>query len=355
MSSSPTFLDPIVIKLLLGESVLDVGCGYGRWGSLIRSNFWEASLAAPPKVDGIDAFGPNIDMCLTQGCYRRAWQHVLPQPIEGTWDTVLACEVIEHVPQPEVDRTFAVLEGAARRRVIISTPNFPDYRSGGATLTGINAYEAHRSYVSRDEFSRRGYTIIGAGFGNPANELTQAIRHFNSSLIETLQSLSRAFPVLAHSIVAYKDMDAPASARGTSGRSMAGPSLHDLRIATTNGRSLAYDPVRLRLVGSDDLGPATVVLLMQGDSHAIAASAVRGLLTFTPQEAVHSGTRMVNAWELLKVGETVTSFHGIALNRYCDLPVGADIVLIPPPLGLAAQPWFGELLRCIASSGPYAL
>ncbi|HUD58834.1 MAG TPA: hypothetical protein VMQ99_04975, partial [Acetobacteraceae bacterium] len=108
-------------------------------------------------------------------------------------------------------------------------------------------------------------------------------------------------------------------------------------------------------VGSDDLGPATVVLLMQGDSHAIAASAVRGLLTFTPQEAVHSGTRMVNAWELLKVGETVTSFHGIALNRYCDLPVGADIVLTPPPLGLAAQPWFGELLRCIASSGPYVL
>jgi 2-polyprenyl-3-methyl-5-hydroxy-6-metoxy-1,4-benzoquinol methylase len=355
MSSSPTFLDPIVIRLLLGDSVLDVGCGYGRWGSLIRSNFWEASLAAPPTVDGIDAFGPNVDMCLKQGCYRKVWQHVLPQSIEGKWDTVLACEVIEHVPQADVDRSFAVLEASAQRRIIISTPNFPDYRPGGETLTGINDYEAHRSYVSRDEFSRRGYTIVGAGFGNQSIELTQAIIKFNPSLVETLQSLSRAFPVLAHTIVAYKDMDAPASAWNGYGQSLAGPSLHDLRIATVGGRSLAYDPVRLKLVGSDELSRATVVLLMKGDSHAVAVSAAQGLLTFTPHDEVHSGTRMINAWELLRVGETVSSSCGFALKRYCDLPIDADIELVPPPLGVAAQPWFGDLLQYIAMASPYAL
>jgi 2-polyprenyl-3-methyl-5-hydroxy-6-metoxy-1,4-benzoquinol methylase len=98
MSSSPSFLDPIVLKLLLGESVLDVGCGYGRWGNLIRSNFWESRLPAPPRVDGIDAFAPNVEFCSRQDCYGRVWRHVLPEPIEGQWDTVLACEIIEHVP-----------------------------------------------------------------------------------------------------------------------------------------------------------------------------------------------------------------------------------------------------------------
>ena len=49
MSSSPSYLDPIILPLIIGESVLDVGCGYGRWGNLIQSNFWEAGLSSPPK------------------------------------------------------------------------------------------------------------------------------------------------------------------------------------------------------------------------------------------------------------------------------------------------------------------
>jgi SAM-dependent methyltransferase len=167
MSSSPTFLDPIVINLLRGETVLDVGCGYGRWGNLIRSNAWEAGIHTPPQVDGIDAFPPNIEFCARQGTYRKVWHHLLPEPLDGKWDTVVACEVIEHLQPADVDRAFAVLEAAASQRLILSTPNYPDFRPGGDTLTGHNDFEAHHSYISRDEFSRRGYKLIGAGFGYP--------------------------------------------------------------------------------------------------------------------------------------------------------------------------------------------
>lgn len=116
MSSSPSFLDPIVLPLIVGEFVLDVACGYGRWGNLIYANFWEARLSAPPQVDGFDAFAPNVELCQGHHCYRKVWQHTLPHPIEGKWDTVLACEIIEHLPQSDIDRVFAVLEGAARRK-----------------------------------------------------------------------------------------------------------------------------------------------------------------------------------------------------------------------------------------------
>ena len=83
MSSSATFLDPIVIPLIVGDSVLDVGCGYGRWGGLIRSNFWEAGLTRPPVVDGFDAFVPNVALSESTGTYRRVWHQRLPGAIDG--------------------------------------------------------------------------------------------------------------------------------------------------------------------------------------------------------------------------------------------------------------------------------
>jgi hypothetical protein len=324
-----------------------VGCGYGRWGNLIRSNFWESRLPAPPRVDGIDAFAPNVEFCSRQGCYGRVWHHRLPEPLEGQWDTVLACEIIEHVPQSDVDRAFAVLEGAARRRIIISTPNFPDFRPGGGTITGVNDYEAHLSYVSRDEFILRGYKIIGAGFGIPDSEFTNAILKVNPGLLDILQSLSRAFPSMATSVVAFKDMDSATAPLSGQSRSISGLSLHDLRIATVRGRCLAYDPARRMFVCSDGIGPATVMFVMKGDRQAFAVSAAYGMFTFMSLPVVHCRTEVLNIWEILDIGETITSYHGSSLDTYCDLPDGGEIALAPPPLAVVTQTWFGELLRVI--------
>jgi 2-polyprenyl-3-methyl-5-hydroxy-6-metoxy-1,4-benzoquinol methylase len=122
MSSSPTYLDPVIIPLILGDTVLDVGCGYGRWGNLIQSNFWEAGLKKVPLIDGIDAFEPNVEFCSKHHCYRNVWHQILPSPLLEQWDTVLACEIIEHIEQEKVEKVINDLEKAARKRVIFSTP-----------------------------------------------------------------------------------------------------------------------------------------------------------------------------------------------------------------------------------------
>lgn len=206
MSSSASFLDPVVLPLIVGESVLDVGCGYGRWGALIRRNFWEAGLDAPPVVDGLDAFPPNIPLCASSGNYRRVWLQQLPGRIDGRWDTVLASEIIEYMEQRDVPDVLDVLEGAARKRVIITTPNFPYFRGGGETIVGFNEFEAHHAFVSQHDLRQRGYHVTGAGFCNPRSWLFRGLRKLRVPGRRGLDSLPLAFPSLGHTTVAWKEI-----------------------------------------------------------------------------------------------------------------------------------------------------
>ncbi len=192
------------MPLIVGETVLDAGCGFGRWAGLIQTNFWEAGLLQPPVVVGFDAFAPNVELCAGRGTYGRVWQQELPSPIDGSWDSVVAAELIEHLPTEEVEEAVALLEGVARRRIIFSTPNFPAFREGTATIVGFNEWEAHRAYIPRSFFERRGYRLLGAGFGNPRHPVVRALRPFR--VAGTLQSFPRRLPSLAETIVAYKDV-----------------------------------------------------------------------------------------------------------------------------------------------------
>jgi 2-polyprenyl-3-methyl-5-hydroxy-6-metoxy-1,4-benzoquinol methylase len=204
MSSSWSYLDPVVLPLLVGETVLDAGCGLGRWGALIETNYWEARLSHPPAVDGFDAFEPNVERCRERGAYRRAWQQTMPSPLQGSWDTVLVCELIEHVEQSQIEAVLDVLEQAARRRIIVTTPNSPLMREGSDTPVGHNPYEAHRSYVSAGMLRQRGYRIHGAGFGRYNSRLARAAKR--ARLRRALTLVPLRLPAIAETIVAVKDV-----------------------------------------------------------------------------------------------------------------------------------------------------
>ncbi len=206
MSSSPLCLDPIVVPLITGETVLDVGCGLGRWGNLIQANYWEAGLEKPPLVDGLDAFEENVKFCSQQPCYRNVLYKILPTPLEGKWDTVVACEIIEHIEQEKVEEFLNNLESAANKRVIISTPNYPCFREGSDTIVGFNDFDAHLSYVPRSYFRDRGYKIVGAGLRKSTKYPGLFIEKLIAPWKPGFESISRLIPIFADSIVAYKDM-----------------------------------------------------------------------------------------------------------------------------------------------------
>ncbi len=157
-------------------------------------------MASPPTVDGFDAFSPNVSTTQDLGVYRSVWEHRLPNLVTGTWDTVLACELLEHLPEEDVDPALDVLEGAAAGRIIVSTPNGPAFRGDD----GVNEYEAHRSYVPRSRLRERGYRILGAGFGAPGSFLARIEPRIRVG--RDLASLSLHVPALGAAYVAYKDV-----------------------------------------------------------------------------------------------------------------------------------------------------
>jgi SAM-dependent methyltransferase len=163
MSTSPLIFDPYVLNNLQGTSFLDVGCGHGKWGYLLKKY-------APPSQEryivGIDVFEPHVQSLQGQGIYDevRVGDAIALPFADKSFDTIIACEVIEHLPAEKGATLIRELRRVARQCYIVSTPTFPCLRGGNETLDGFNPHEAHKYIYSYNEFRTLEFTqIIGVG------------------------------------------------------------------------------------------------------------------------------------------------------------------------------------------------
>jgi|WetSurSiteA1Bulk_404760.scaffolds.fasta_scaffold09364_2 SAM-dependent methyltransferase len=168
MGGSPVALDPVVLPLIHGPKILDVGCGFGKWGYLCTSNYWQTFCPTPgsrPEIVGCDGHQANVQMSRNNGCYREVFQLIVPPlPFDDRcFDTVLLIEIIEHLEEERARLLIEEAKRVARRRVIISTPNYPSLRDGTSSITGWNPLDAHMSYISRTKLRDLGFRLLGCG------------------------------------------------------------------------------------------------------------------------------------------------------------------------------------------------
>lgn len=175
MSTSPLSFDPLVVNNLLGSSFLDVGCGAGKWGYLLKKYRW---TDGPVHVTGLDAFEPHITSLRNEKVYDElVHSSAIPLPFpDKSFDSAIAVEILEHLERPDGLRLISELQRVCRQSFVVSTPNFHWLREGKETRYGFSEYEAHRYNFLYPEFRTLGFTqVVGVGFQAPSFKLRRAL------------------------------------------------------------------------------------------------------------------------------------------------------------------------------------
>ena len=147
------------------ETVLDVGCGNGKWGFLFREygDIFKGRLE--PKdwkvlIHGVEIFEKYINET-----HRRNYDHIIIGDIVKhaqslpTYDFIYAGDVIEHLPKQTALEVLDSLKNKAGR-MVVSIPLGMDWPQGEEFG---NPAEAHLSVWSERDFSDWSQ---GALFGN---------------------------------------------------------------------------------------------------------------------------------------------------------------------------------------------
>jgi len=163
MPSSDASVIPVIIEGIRNlirsgttpKSVLDVGCGFGKYGFLLREYLEVCYGRYKPeswvtKIDAVEAFIPYVS-----DFHGVLYSNVFKGTLNGVYhklrkyDIVIAVDVIEHLEKADGWEFLEQLKTLYAKELYISTP---------ATFRGLNCmygnwdYDQHRSFWSDEDF-----------------------------------------------------------------------------------------------------------------------------------------------------------------------------------------------------------
>ena len=157
------------------NSLLDVGCGRGIIGALMRI------YRFPQIVVGVDIFNEYLAFCRKMGFYDQVKKHDLRKPLpfyNKEFEVSTCIEVIEHLDKDDGINLLTELERVSEN-VIVSVPTkyFPQ------KAYDSNIHQKHACGWSAKEFRKRGYTVLGVGkfllFGKEIKYLSFLLSNFS--------------------------------------------------------------------------------------------------------------------------------------------------------------------------------
>ncbi len=134
------------------QSVLDVGCGSNSPLAKVRKHFYSV---------GVDIHKPSIAMSKKNKIhdeYKIGDVFMIDKLFQGKkFDTVVALDLIEHLPKQKGRELLAKMTKLAKKKVILLTPN------GFVQQTPYdgNEFQRHVSGWDVDDFRKRGFRVYG--------------------------------------------------------------------------------------------------------------------------------------------------------------------------------------------------
>jgi len=163
------------------NSLIDVGCGKGIVGALMRI------YRNATRLVGVDIFPPYIKFCKKYHFYDEVYAidlRKIPLPFKNEEFEVATCiEVIEHLPKEDGEKMLGELERIAQT-VMISTPSHYFSQPG----FDDNPYRTHFSKWSARDFRKRGYKVKGVG-SFTVHHLPVPVRKISSNFPHLFQHL----------------------------------------------------------------------------------------------------------------------------------------------------------------------
>lgn len=147
---NPEVLRHIADKLT-NQTVLDVGCGFGEWGFLLRTRKQDH-----PYLIGLDVWRPFIEKIEPLEIYDELIQtKVPPLPLKAqSVDISLACEILEHLPKHEGWMLLTELERVTNGTILVSCPmHIPQGEALGCP------YSKHISEWAPQDLADRKYKV----------------------------------------------------------------------------------------------------------------------------------------------------------------------------------------------------
>jgi len=211
VGTSPLSLIPFILSEIRGRRILDIGCGAGIYGYLIRNKWQDCYPGRIQFEDFQNRCILNDEPELLVGCdvttenIRRVNKHQIYDysclanaanlPFkEGLFDTIICVEVLEHLEKKDAIKAIEQFKRIATQRLIITVPKNalssttnsderPFLKIASTNIDIIEYVEAerHKSSFTQRELSYLGFqigdTVEGSGLRTLLKKLRRVYRN----------------------------------------------------------------------------------------------------------------------------------------------------------------------------------